>query len=136
MVIPLRDDNPTQRFPIVTVLIIAANVFIFLFVQPHSSVNETRFTFEHAAIPCELRQREPLTVFEVNSGRCEPNTEVGKQRIFPHKNVWLAVVASMFLHGSLWHLGGNMLFLWIFGNNVEDHLGPIGYTVFYFLMGF
>ena len=53
----------------------------------------------------------------------------------PDKNVYLAIIVSMFLHANLLHLFGNMLFLWIFGNNVEDHLGPIGYTLFYFAAG-
>ena len=53
----------------------------------------------------------------------------------PDKNVWLAVFESMFLHGSILHLAGNMLFLWIFGNNVEDHFGHVGFTLFYFVAG-
>jgi membrane associated rhomboid family serine protease len=53
----------------------------------------------------------------------------------PHKNVWLAVVVSMFLHGGLLHLGGNMLFLWIFGNNIEDRLGRVRYLLFYLAAG-
>ena len=59
MVIPLRDDNPTSRFPILTVLLIAANIFIFAFVQPHGTQAEALFTYEHAAIPCELDQGKP-----------------------------------------------------------------------------
>ena len=142
MVIPLHDDNPTQRFPYVTVAIIAINVFVYLFVQPHSGVDsrlgtskDTSFTLEHAAIPCELKQGEPATVREVNTGDCTAAARAGSPEIFPDKNVWLAVVVSMFMHGSILHLAGNMLFLWIFGNNVEDHLGHVGYLVFYFFVG-
>ena len=142
MVIPLHDDNPTEKFPFVTVVIIALNVFVYLFVQPHSGVDsrlgtsrDTAFTLEHAAIPCELKQGEPVTVREVNSGSCTAAARVDSQEIFPNKNVWLAVLASMFLHGSILHLAGNMLFLWIFGNNVEDHLGHIGFAVFYLFVG-
>jgi len=142
MVIPLHDDNPTQRFPYVTVAIIAINVVVYLFVQPHSGVDsrlgtsrDTSFTLEHAAIPCELHQGEPVTVREVNSGNCTAAARTDSPEIFPAKNVWLAVFVSMFLHGSILHLAGNMLFLWIFGNNVEDRLGHIGYTVFYFFVG-
>jgi membrane associated rhomboid family serine protease len=59
----------------------------------------------------------------------------GERSRFPQKSVWQSVLVSMFLHGSLLHLGGNLLFLWILGNNIEDHLGPIRYTLFYVLGG-
>jgi membrane associated rhomboid family serine protease len=142
MVIPLHDDNPTERFPFVTVLLIAVNVFVYLFIQPHGGVDtrlgtskDTAFTLEHAAIPCELKQGGPVTVAEVNTSSCKASVATDSRKIFPDKNVWLAVLASMFLHGSILHLAGNMLFLWIFGNNVEDYLGYIGYIVFYFVAG-
>jgi membrane associated rhomboid family serine protease len=142
MVIPLHDDNPTERFPFVTVAIIALNVFVYLLIQPHSGVDtrlgtsrDTAFTLEHAAIPCELRQGEPATVQELNTGNCSAAARTDSREVFPDKNVWFAVFASMFLHGSILHLAGNMLFLWIFGNNVEDHLGHVGFTVFYFVVG-
>jgi membrane associated rhomboid family serine protease len=134
MVIPLRDDNPTHRFAIVTVVLIAVNVFVYLFVQPHGGFDEARFTVEYAAIPCELDQGEPITVSEYQTGDCDADRG-DRREFFPQKNVWLAVLTSMFLHGSLLHLAGNMLFLWIFGNNVEDHLGPIIYMIFYGVVG-
>ena len=142
MVIPLHDDNPTQRFPFVTVAIIALNVLLYIFIQPHSGVDsrlgtskDTAFTLEHAAIPCELKQGEPATVRELNSGDCTAAARVDSREVFPDKNVWLAVLVSMFMHGSILHLAGNMLFLWIFGNNVEDHLGHVGFVLFYFFVG-
>jgi membrane associated rhomboid family serine protease len=134
MVIPLRDDNPTTRFPIVTLLLIAANVVVYLFVQPHGGIDETRFTLEQAVIPCELRQDGPLTVAEYRTSECDQDS-FDNREFFPDKNVWLAVLTSMFLHGSILHIAGNMLFLWIFGNNVEDHLGPVLYAIFYALAG-
>jgi membrane associated rhomboid family serine protease len=54
----------------------------------------------------------------------------------PHKNVWLSMLLTMFLHGSLLHIGGNMLFLWIFGNNIEDRLGRVKFLIFYLVCGF
>src|SRR5690606_30607109 len=57
-------------------------------------------------------------------------------KVFPEKSVWLALLTSMFLHGGLAHLGGNLLFLWIFGNNIEDHLGHVKYLLFYLIGGF
>jgi membrane associated rhomboid family serine protease len=134
MVIPLRDDNPTHRFAIVTVVLIAINVVVYLFVQPHGGVDETRFTYEYAAIPCELRQDHPLTVAENQSGDCDTAASSSPE-FFPQKNVWVAVLTSMFLHGSILHLAGNMLFLWIFGNNVEDHIGRILFVIFYGVVG-
>jgi membrane associated rhomboid family serine protease len=135
MVIPLRDDNPTTRFAFVTLLLIAVNVFVYFAVQPHGGIDEVSFTLERAAIPCELRQREPLTVEEYRTSDCDAGAFEQGQEFFPHKNVWLAVLTSMFLHGSILHLAGNMLFLWIFGNNVEDHLNPVLYVVFYGIVG-
>jgi membrane associated rhomboid family serine protease len=134
MVIPLRDDNPTSRFPILTVLLIAANIFIFAFVQPHGPEAEARFTYEHAAIPCELDQGKPASFIEVRDGVCD-RTLAAQRPLYPHKNIYLAVLVSMFLHGSWLHVLGNMLFLWVFGNNVEDRLGTFGFAVFYVLAG-
>jgi membrane associated rhomboid family serine protease len=132
--IPLGDDNPTRRLPILTLVLIAANIVIFAFVQPHDrAVEDARFTYEHAAIPCELQQGDPLTYGEIQTQHC--NEHPGEPRPFPHKDIWLAVLFSMFLHGSWLHVLGNMLFLWIFGNNVEDHLGPIGFAAFYLVTG-
>jgi membrane associated rhomboid family serine protease len=140
MVIPLHDDNPTARFPIVTIVLIAINVVVYFFVQPHGGVEENRFTLEYAAVPCELRQDAPMTPSEIVTGECgdeDPSViaRFGSQPEFPQKNVWLAVLFSMFLHGSFLHLAGNVLFLWIFGNNVEEHMGPILYPIFYVLAG-
>lgn len=137
MVIPIRDDNPTQRTAYVTLALIAINVVVYFFVQPHGGVEEVEFTLERAAIPCELDQGEPLSVEEYTTQDCDPDQSEfeANQEFFPHKNVWLAVITSMFLHGSILHLAGNMLFLWIFGNNVEDHVGLILYPIFYLLVG-
>jgi membrane associated rhomboid family serine protease len=94
-----------------------------------------------AAIPCEVVQGRPLTEEEVErtfrfdeDSACERGVPED-EAVFPDKAVWLALVYSMFLHGSLLHLGGNMLFLWIFGNNIEDRMGIGGYVGFYLLAG-
>jgi membrane associated rhomboid family serine protease len=146
MVLPLHDDNPTSRFPFLIVLLIAVNVLVYFVVQPHGGSSETEFTLERAAIPCELDQDAPLTETEFVTSDCGATGDVTVQTsegpavaepvpIFPGKNVWLAVLTSMFLHGSLFHLAGNMLFLWVFGNNVEDHLGWLLFPVFYVVTG-
>ncbi len=143
--IPLRDVNPTARAPVVTVVLIGVCIAVYFLIEPagrlvtlHATTAASRqqadaeFTYEYAAIPCELVHDRPLTAPELAQG-CEDHPSAPP--LFPHKNVWLAVVFSMFLHASLLHIGGNMLFLWIFGNNVEDRLGHVGYLVFYLVAG-
>ncbi|MCU1426361.1 MAG: putative rane protein [Actinomycetia bacterium] len=143
MVLPLRDDNPTSRTAVVTIALIAINIFVYFVVQPHNGTDAAQsYLYAHAAIPCELSTRQPVTAADVATGRCDinqsviVNTPTGPQQVpgtplFPHKNVYLAILISMFLHGSILHVLGNMLFLWVFGNNVEDRLGPFFYLIFY-----
>ncbi|MBK9178316.1 MAG: rhomboid family intramembrane serine protease [Acidimicrobiales bacterium] len=152
--IPLRDANPTRRLPVVTIALIVVNVVVYLFVQvpargtdvvdvDGSQVRidgELRFNLEHAAIPCEVTQGEPLTLTEIgrtfvqgDDTACEPDA-TGPE-LFSDKNVYLALVVSIFLHGGLLHLAGNMLFLWVFGDNIEDHLGPVRFLAFFLLAG-
>lgn len=146
--LPLRDENPTSRKPFVTVALILACVGVYFFVQPSGSASVTgqnahddaAFTVEHAAIPCEIVQGRPLSINELRStfqfGNTEscsatPDSPAG----FPDKQVYLGLLLSMFLHGGLLHLGGNMLFLWVFGNNVEDRMGAVPYLLFYLAGG-
>ena len=142
--IPLKDYNPTSRLPIVTLLLIAVNVGIYVFVQPHYRPgDEAKFTFEHAAVPCEVVNGRPLSDDEIsrtlNPRGNDPNACEGRSPSsppdFPNKSIYLAILYSMFLHGSLLHIGGNMLFLWIFGNNIEDVMGSVSYLGFYLLSG-
>ena len=157
--LPLKDENPTSRTPIATVAIILACLALFFVWQPQLDGGEARnvdtaagtlrfdrataFTVENATIPCEVVHNRPLTVDEViatfndtasEGAACETGSPQSPP-VFPAKNVWLSVLVSMFLHGSLLHLGGNLLFLWIFGNNIEDHLGMIRFLAFYLLGG-
>jgi membrane associated rhomboid family serine protease len=141
--IPIKDYNPTSRAPIVTILLIAVNVVVYFFVQPHYRPgDEAKFTFEHAAIPCEVVNGRPLADDEIrrtlppsNDTRACEGSSPASPPDFPQKSVYLAILYSMFLHGSLLHIGGNMLFLWIFGNNIEDVMGPLSYLGFYLLAG-
>ena len=143
--LPIRDENPTRSPPIVTMLLIAACVGVYFLVQTsgglaRSQGEQVKFTFEAAAIPCEVIRGRPLTEEEVidtlegtDDTACvaDPST----RPVFPEKNVWFSVFYSMFLHGGLLHLAGNMLFLWVFGNNIEDTKGKITYLAFYLLAG-
>ncbi|MFM7060209.1 MAG: rhomboid family intramembrane serine protease [Actinomycetes bacterium] len=141
MVLPLYDDNPTGRVPYLTILFIALNVVVFAFIQPRGDGAATRFDYRHAMIPCELEQGRPLSEAEIVSGDCgatraeDLNGTFGTRPFAPTKNVWLAVIWSMFLHGSWLHLLGNVWFLWVFGNNIEERFGRIGFVAFYLLAG-
>ena len=134
--IPLYDRNPTKGTPIVTLLLIAACIVIFVFIQPDpGNVEGGEFTYKNAAVPCEVMQGEPMSLEEITSGDCDAESLDGDRRPFPEKNPYLAILYSMFLHGSWLHLGGNMLFLWVFGNNIEDTFGKLQYVGFYLLSG-
>jgi membrane associated rhomboid family serine protease len=143
VVLPIRDDNPTKRTAVVTIALIAINLFVYFVVQPHTGSDaEQTFLYEHAAIPCEITTGHPITAVppfsSVSSAgdTCVVGANVETpRRLFPRKLVLLGVIESLFLHGSVVHVLGNMLFLWIFGNNVEDRMGPILYTIFYFAAG-
>lgn len=135
--IPLRDDNPTRTKPVLTMAIIAACVFVYFFVQPRTDPEaEQLFLFERAAIPCEVTHGDPLSPELVSE--CDRQVVIDLpfgQEAFPDKGVYLALLTSMFLHGSILHLAGNMLFLWVFGNNIEDRFGRVGFVVFYAVTG-
>ncbi|MDX1657940.1 MAG: rhomboid family intramembrane serine protease [Nitriliruptorales bacterium] len=129
MVIPVGDINPTRRTPFVTVAFLAANIVAFVVLQPKGQTCEAAaFLYEWAAVPRELlgfEQLDPTQLREVIGG-CAG--QVGE------KSVLLSAVTAMFLHGGWFHLLGNMLYLWVFGNNVEDRLGH-GRFVFFYVVG-
>jgi membrane associated rhomboid family serine protease len=125
--------NPTRIRPIVTIAVIAVNLAVFFFWQPPGTGREaTEFAYENAAIACELTTREVLSIDEINTDECRNDGATG---FFPDKNVYLAGLVSMFLHGGIFHLLGNMWFLWIFGNNVEEAYGSLPYLAFYLVAG-
>jgi membrane associated rhomboid family serine protease len=125
---PYRDENETQRTPIVTAVIIALNVLAWIFVQgAGSSLALAKSVCELGLIPAELTlSLPPGTAFPMGEGiACA--TDPGRQ--LSH------VITSMFLHGSWMHILGNMWFLWIFGNNIEDSMGHGRFIVFYLICG-
>jgi membrane associated rhomboid family serine protease len=136
--LPLADRNPTMRAPVFTVLLIGINIAVFVFWQgggTFTAAEDSKFTFEHAAVPCELIQGRPATNLEIRAQRCLDHPPSFARAEYPAKNVYLAVLVSMFMHGGWLHLLGNMLFLWIFGNNVEDRLGSALFVAFYLAGG-
>ncbi len=140
--IPLRDNQPTSTFPIVTLLLIALNVLIYVGQQvlpleqvwalvPYAVTHNVDLNGAFAHIgrdgAAHLYRPPPGAVV-----RLGPNDIVYGPS--PHP-IWLTVFTSMFLHGGLLHIGGNMLYLWIFGNNIEDVLGRGRFLLFYFACG-
>lgn len=116
--VPLRDDNPTSITPFVTYGLIAANVLVFFYELMLLQQGRLEEFFQlWAVVPKQLTASFGGTV------AVSPVPE------------WIPLFSSQFLHGGWLHLGGNMLFLWIFGNNVEDCLGHVKYLIFYLACG-
>lgn len=144
MALPLRDDLVPRRFPWVTLALFAINVVVFLFIQPSAfqnppddytsaeaarGIEATEFAMRWGAVACELYTGE--RVADRPAG-CDDDIGEPLPR---DKSVYLALLTAMFLHGSTAHLAGNMLFLWVFGNNVEDRLGTLRYLALYLIGG-
>jgi len=109
---PYKDDNPTTSFPSVTIGIISLNIVVFI-LQVLSGGDGQRIVFAYGAIPHNIVSFEST------------------QPIHP----FLTIFTSMFMHGGLFHIFGNMLYLWIFGNNIEDRLGHVRFIIFYLFCG-
>ena len=125
---PLRDLNPTRITPFVTLMLIAASLGVYFFIQAVDSlIEQQEFLFRRAAISCEITTGSPLSIGEITTRTCG----VGGTPLFPNKSELLAVLTSMFLHGSIGHVVFNMWFLWIFGNNVEEGFGHVRYLLMY-----
>jgi membrane associated rhomboid family serine protease len=129
----LRDLNPTRITPVVTLILVVVNLVVFFLIQGRGTPDEQQaLVYERAAISCEVTTGSPLSLEEIASGVCLAGSQ---DPVFPDKNVLLALVTSMFLHGSIGHVLFNMWFLWIFGNNVEEAYGHFGYLLVYLLGG-
>ncbi len=111
--VPLRDDNPIEITPFVTYALIVINILVFLHEMTLSPQQLERFLDLWAVVPRELTR----SLVDGVSVHAVPE--------------WLTLFSSQFLHGGILHIAGNMLFLWIFGNNIEDRLGHVKYLVFY-----
>ncbi len=113
--LPLKDNVPTRTFPFVTVALIAANIIVWIW-EWKSGVNKE--VFHYGYYPCSLE------------GPC-----VRPASLVHHVPWYEGAFTSMFMHGSWLHIGGNMLFLWIFGNNIEDALGKVRFLLWYVVAG-
>lgn len=115
--IPLKDNVPTRSFPIITISLVLVNILIFLWSWTQPGEYLENFLFKYYALnPAEL----------LTSLTARPN-------LLPYN--LLTIFTSMFLHGGILHVAGNMLYLWIFGNNVEDSMGRFRFLLFYLLAG-
>jgi membrane associated rhomboid family serine protease len=114
--IPLKDDNPSRRVPIVNLLLIALNITVFIY----------QFFFDHRG-PAHLIDTLGFTPYELRH-----LADIG-----PENLIWppITLLTGIFIHGGLLHIIGNMIFLWVFGDNVEDRLGHLRYLFFYLLCG-
>jgi membrane associated rhomboid family serine protease len=141
---PIKDENPTFSTPVITIALIAINVVMF-FTEPvfqsgaNAEVVQAQYFVCNASIPYEITHGKRLSDSFPTDGQAEFGSddmlvELEAQSC-PQKNVWLSILKSMFLHGGFLHIIGNMLFLWVFGNNVEDRLGKVKYLFFYLLSG-
>ena len=116
MFIPIKDENPTRNKPVVTFALIIINCLVYLYSMTKSAQGFQIFTFQYGLIPYEIVHLSELTP-QISSP------------------ILLTPFTSMFMHGGFMHLAGNMLYLWIFGNNIEDHLGHVRFLLFYLLTG-
>jgi membrane associated rhomboid family serine protease len=128
---PLFDENePGQGIAWVTLALIAINVAVFLLLQQAGADNT--FTYGYSAVPFEITHGVDL----VHATRVTVGGETGLIPQAPGPSpIYLTLLTSMFMHGGWLHIGGNMLFLWIFGDNVEHRVGPAVYLVFYLVAG-
>jgi membrane associated rhomboid family serine protease len=136
---PLKDNIPTRRFPVVTATIIVICVVVwFLVEQSFWNISETgdEVVIEYGAIPYEITNPGEECALDTTGSQLLCEGQEGVAGDAPSQAPWwVTIFTSMFLHGSFLHLGGNMLFLWIFGNNIEDSMGRGRYVAFYLLGG-
>ena len=135
--IPLKDNIPTDRFPLVTVALILANVVVYVLAVAHGgsliSGPDAHEIYRYGAIPYALTHPgEHCGIVRAMSNEFACSRQLGLVSGLPW---WQTVVTSMFIHASILHIAGNLLFLWIFGNNVEDSMGPAKFLGFYVLGG-
>jgi rhomboid family protein len=127
--LPLFDKNPTRKTPVVTLALILINAAVFIYMLFLSGSQYEIFIYRFAVVPWEIVHRSQLPMS-------------GLQQLFgyslasvPSKPVYLALLTSLFLHEGWLHILGNMLFLWVFGNNIEDVMGHVPFLFFYLVCG-
>jgi membrane associated rhomboid family serine protease len=120
---PIGDDNTQRRItPVVNYALIAINVVVYLY-----QLANPEFTLGYSVVPAEITQGHDI----IGPVRGVPGLQLAPSP----SPIYLTMLSSMFMHGGLLHIGGNMLYLWIFGDNVEDRMGHLKYLIFYLLCG-
>jgi membrane associated rhomboid family serine protease len=133
--LPIGDDDSDRKtFPIVNLILIAVNILVFIVYQQWGA--NTNFTYSYATVPAEILTGHDIVTNTV----IVPNQVTGGSVQIPGLGitaipVWLTLITSMFMHGGLAHLAGNMLYLYVFGDNIEDRLGHVRYFFFYLVCG-
>jgi rhomboid family protein len=131
MLLPIGDDNTARTTtPFVVYIIVAINVFVFLVLQQATGTEAgAEFTYAYSVVPYEITHNVDLVApVRIPGGRAIPQ--------FPGPTpIWLTILTSMFMHGGWMHILGNMLYLWIFGDNIEDNFGHARFLIFYFACG-
>jgi membrane associated rhomboid family serine protease len=130
--IPISDENPGKTIPYVTYALIVLNVLAYIYdrMGAHGMIGNL---WDYSMIPASVIKNTPITLpFQELYGNTVTVTQVVHHGLNPQ---WLTIFTSMFMHGSLMHIGGNMLYLWIFGNNIEDALGHVKFLIFYLMAG-
>jgi membrane associated rhomboid family serine protease len=165
-VLPLKDNNPTERFPVVTVALIVACVAVFIWqlnFPTDQRLDQAGFgsidqsSLEYGAIPYRISHADSRDCAVGAVGTSQGQFEAGvvcpgtkdydkavaigrgnpQAQPIPINEAawWVTLFTSMFMHGGFLHIAGNMLFLWVFGNNIEDRLGRVKFLIFYLLAG-
>ncbi len=127
MLFPLGDDNSQRKItPFVTYTLVAVNILVFIY-----QLMDERFTYGYSVVPFEITRGVDLinqAIF-VRGQMAQPPQTPGPSPIY------LTLISAMFMHGGFMHIAGNMLYLWIFGDNVEDRMGHLKFFIFYLLCG-
>jgi membrane associated rhomboid family serine protease len=135
LLFPIADENSDRRTtPIVNYVLIGINLLVFIFLQGLGS-NE-KFTYAYSTVPAEIISGRDIAM----PNRVLEHPVTGQVVEIPGLQptlipVWFTLITSLFMHGGIAHLLGNMLFLWIFGDNIEDRLGHLRYIIFYLVCG-
>jgi len=133
--LPIGDDNSDRtRFPYINYVLIAINILVFIFLQGMGS--DIGFTYSHSTVPGEILTGNDI----VTDSKIMVDPYTGDEFKLPGLgvtpgHVWFTLITSMFMHGGWAHLGGNMLYLWVFGDNIENRLGHVRYLFFFLITG-
>ena len=145
MLMPIGDDNSGRRStPYVVYTIVALNILVFVFLQQLGSQGGDPFTYGYSVVPYEITRgvdlQQPVAV--TADGEilgASPRGAEGRANVIPQfpgpAPIWLTLISAMFMHGGFMHIIGNMLYLWVFGDNVEDNFGHVKFAVFYLVCG-